>query len=589
LVLHDPPKNSRRGAIACLLVLAVLTSILVVRVRYGIEYYGDEAYAIGTPMRYVAGDHPIVDSWESHFSSGMLLTPFVWAIEKAAPNREGIILDFRYLFVAMQALYAFAVWRLLRRVVSEWWAIAIAGAVFAYLPYFYVWPHYNNMAIAAFTVSTLMLLRAFSCESRPPTALLVGAGVLGGLGTIAYPTMALALPLFAVGIGLESRARGDDARSMWRSIGLCAAGAGLTLAAFAGVTVWASGWRELAQAWPNFANPVDRDLSLAAIAFRFWRTKPIVIGAIGAAVAFFAYIAVRGRQRASAVTAIAVMIGAAVVVTSILYRFKVPWLTYIDMEQACAFGVGLAVPLLALVGKGPAITGRLLRLLCLPAIGVALGTALVSHEGFETFTMPAIILVVATLVALAHAIAERPAAAGPARPPWRTSAAVAAGALALVAAFFFYSSMQYVAGDDAIRQLGTQLTSGPYKGVVTSTANAERYVYYSDFFGPMQQTPGRIAFVEEFPLGYLLTGRRPGTYSVWTTYARGDRWQRYIDVTGNYPTTIVSTRIRGYGSASDAEKIGPAPIPPPFGLRDFAQLYREQSRNADFVVYQRVK
>ena len=155
-------------------------------------------------------------------------------------------------------------------------------------------------------------------------------------------------------------------------------------------------------------------------------------------------------------------------------------------------------------------------------------------------------------------------------------------------AFFLYGATQYVASDAPVRELDTMLTSGPYKGILTTRANAEQYQRYERALGPLSREPGRIAFVEEFSLGYLMTGRRPGTYSDGITYARGNRWQTYLDITGNYPTTIVATRVYGYGSRSDADKYADVPVSPPFGLRDFAEKYKETYRDSDFVVYERI-
>lgn len=588
-------RSQRRGVLVFILMVAVLGAMLVIRARHGMDWFMDEPYALDTPLRFLAGDHVIVDAWETHFSSAMLLTPFVWVVHQLSPGNEGIVLNFRYLFVFLQTVYTFIVWRVLRPVVREWWAIAIAGVVMVYLPFFYVFPYYNDIAVAAFTVSALLLLSTFAADrDRLPAGLMVASGVASGVGVIAYPTMLVAIPLFAVGIWLEVRARGRGLGGVRRPLlayGLAVLG---TLSLFAVVTLASSGGTHLAQSLPRFLRPDDRDVTMAAIATAYAKTWTLLITPAAAALAFLGYALVRGRERASAITAIATTTVAAIVVATLLYRERVPWLHYFDMPQACALGIGTALLLLPMLKRRPAITGRLLRLLALPTVGVALGTTLASHEGFEPATMPAIILAIGTFVALASALREgsgTPSTAGQeaGRPSsWRRQVVVAAGSLLLAFAFFLYGATQYVSADAPVRQLDTLLTTGPYKGIRTTAANAEQYASYERALGPLSREPGRIAFLEEFSLGYLMTARRPGTYSDGITYARGHRWQTYLDITGNYPTTIVATRVYGYGSKSDEDKVAPVPVPPPFGLRDFAQKYQEAYRDGDFVVYERV-
>ena len=587
-----------------ILVVFVLGTMLVVRARHGLGWFMDEPYALDAPLRYIGGDHLIVDSWETHFSSAMLLTPFVWVIHRLSPANEGIVLNFRYVFVLLQVVYTVIVWRLLRRIVNERWAIAIAAIVMIYLPFFYLFAYYNNIAIAAFAVSSLLLLRMFAGGSvadrtQVSTGLLIGSGIASAIGVIAYPTMIVALPLFAAAIALEIRAAGGNYGQARRPIAAYALSATGALVLFGLITLASSGWTHLAQALPQFLLPADRDSSLAAIVLAYQKTWGVMVTSAVAAVVFLGYTLVRGRGKASAVTAVAVTTTAAVLTAAVLYRAKVSWLHYFDMPEACAMGIGVALLLLPMLKKRPAITGAVLRILALPTLGLALGTTLGSHEGFETATMPAIILAIGTFIALAAALAEKSdadsagvGATAPSRSrgtSWGSRASLlAAGSVALAFAFLLYGATQYVADDAPVRQLDTMIRSGPYKGISTTAANVEQYQRYQRALDPLSHEPGRIAFVEEFSLGYLMTGRLPGTYSVGTTYARGTRWQTYIDITGNYPTTIVATRVYGYGSRSDADKIADAPVPPPFGLRDFAEKYRQTYKDSDFAVYERI-
>jgi hypothetical protein len=55
-------------ALLALLALAVLWRTFV-----GVGTWGDEPYALATPLRYHLGDRPLVDSWDTNFSSALLV------------------------------------------------------------------------------------------------------------------------------------------------------------------------------------------------------------------------------------------------------------------------------------------------------------------------------------------------------------------------------------------------------------------------------------------------------------------------------------------------------------------------------------
>ena len=568
----------RRSDLVFYAVLAILAVLMLVRAAYGTEWYGDESYALGTPMRYVAGDHPIVDSWESHFSSGILLTPFVWVLEKTKPDGTGIVLMFRYLFVAMQAIYAFALWRLIRPHAPSWAAIVTSCAAFLYVPYFYLIPYYNSIMLPAMMLSALALLRAFTGDEGRSGRWLVASGVLAGVGIIAYPTMLLALPFFCTGIVLEARRRSDSGDGLVRRTLVAFLGSMFAaLGVFAVVTIAASGMRHLPEALPYFLHPVDRDISLSGLVSRLERTWTVLIAPAAAVLVFAVGALIARKRRAPLAGVIVATIVATIAVAFVVYRVKAPSISFLDMPQATALGIGMVVPLMMLCRRD-ARTDTLFRLLCIPAFGLGVGTLVASHEGFETAAMPAVIAMIATLLVLAGPRGgERDARwIGPA-------VALPVVGAALVAAFFLFIGAQYTAGDAAVRQLGTTITTGPYAGLHTTADNAALYMSYMKQLQPLEASTGRIAFLEEFPQGYLFTGRLPGTYSVWTTFATGDRLQRYLNINGNYPDDIVATRFTGPNGGVAAK-----PFAPPFGLTAFAKKYKERYRTQDFVVYGRV-
>ena len=549
--------------------LALLGVIMLGRASFGMEWVGDDAYTLGTASRYVLGDRPIVDSWETHFSSDMMVTPFVWVIHQLRPDGTGLVRHYRYVFVMLQLLYAFAVWRLLRGLLPPPVAMLIAWTVFVYLPYYYLLLNYNSIMWSVFTLTGLLLLRSLS-EERPIRWVMIAAGVAAAVASFAYPTMIVAVPFFVLGIFMTRR--GEARRPiLWFLSGL-----GAMLAVFLVVTLVWAGTRHLAEALPWFANPGDRDMSFAAIFERFNRTRAVIGAAVVSAFMFAALALVFRRHPRRDAIALAGGIFASVATVVIAPRLPHTLLYYMDIPEACALGIGTAMLLLALVSKDR-FYRRLFWLLYLPTIGMAIGAGVASLEGFETATMPAILTAVAGFIALTHAVGWR---AG--ERVSRSAAALVMSAIGVVFLMFLVTDVLHYGVDSDLPKLTATIQEGAYAGIRTTPANAQQWAHYLEVFDPIKKAGGRVAFVEAFPTGYLATGLLPGAYSVWSNFTHGPRWQKYLDITGNYPDHIVATRIPGPNGG-----LVPEPFKPPMGLRDFNEKYVETYRDADFAIYAR--
>ena len=565
----DQAPSARRFEIFFFVGLAVLAALMFYRASFGMEWLGDDAYTLSTATRYVQGDRPIVDSWETHFSSDMMAAPIVWALDRVSPDGTGLVLHYRYVFVVLQIIFAFVVWRLLRGLLPPPAAMLTSWIVFAYLPYYYVLLNYNWTRTATFTIAALLLLRLCGREKPSPWPA-VTAGVLYAIGTFAYPTMIVAVPFVVAGVWWARCNRAG------KVIGWFLGGFFAFLAASVVVTIAWAGTAHLAQVLPLFTHPGDRDMSLVAIFARFNRTRAVLGAPLVGSIVFAALaLTLRSRPQRDAI-ALTGAILASVLTALVTPSLPHPLLFYMDIPQAIMFGIGTAFLLLVIISKDRYYR-RLFWLLYLPTIGMAIGASFASLEGFETATMPAIITAIAAFLALNHAVEKAKTVGASARVNWLVPVALVTVLVALVV-----SDGWYYGGDSPVTQLTARLDQGAYAGIATTPANAALYAHYTKVFEPVRAAGGRTAFLEAFPTGYLMTGVRPGAYSVWSNFASGNRWQEYLDITGNYPTTIVSTRIPGPNGGLVAK-----PFAPPLGLRDFASKYYEIYRDADFVIYKR--
>lgn len=96
-------KHRADFAFAVLAVLAVL--LLVAKCRYGFGYY-DESFYLTTAQRFWQGDAPVAQEWNLAQFFALFTAPLVGLVEWLQGGTDGIILTFRYLYVAAQALAA---------------------------------------------------------------------------------------------------------------------------------------------------------------------------------------------------------------------------------------------------------------------------------------------------------------------------------------------------------------------------------------------------------------------------------------------------------------------------------------------------
>ena len=557
-------------------VLVIGLIVMAVRVRFGIEWFGDEANALAEPMRYAMGDLPIVDSWHTQFSSGLFLTPLVRLLMSVFHDGTGLVTGFRMAYVVMQAGLALAVWRILRRAVSEWGAAAIALTVFFYAPYFYVFPYYNSIAIAALLVSTLAAYAAFTAEGGAGRPMLALAGVAFAVAVIVYPTMLAVVPFTVVGVLGYTRSRHGSFGAVRSPILFLLGVVFGVLLLYAATVVAIASRGDLLASLPHFLHPIDRDMSLGALVARFVRTRAVIGASAVCLVTLAAGLVAARRTRLSSEVAVAIAALAACAFALVAPYLPHSLLYYMDIQQSAILAVALILPVLVIVRPDESVRAAF-WLITVPALGAAAGTALVSYEGFETATMPMIVGAVGTLVVLFQWAGDRsdePRGRWARLAPWIATASV----FAVLAG----TTLSLTGGDAPVWRLDTTIGSGPYSSIRTTASGAQRYGRYMDLLTPLARSGGRIAFVGEFPLGYVLTGSRPGTYSIWTTFPTGGLWQSYLDITGNHPSTIVSTRFVGPNGGRVS-----SPYAPPFGLDAFDARYRETFRDDEFVVYRR--
>ncbi len=190
----------------------------------------DESFFLTIPQRLLQGDTLLVDEWNLAQTYGILLVPLMALYKAVFPNNEGIILVFRYFYIAVQAAFSIYIYLCLRD--RKWSALAV-------LPFMIFVPHnimalsYNSMGVQCLTASLVTMNR-----SRLNGAWMFLAGLFYAASVLCCPFLILLYPIYLVVTvaGKVVKKKGQQLlcaftpRSFWTFTAGCALLAAITLA-----------------------------------------------------------------------------------------------------------------------------------------------------------------------------------------------------------------------------------------------------------------------------------------------------------------------------------------------------------------------
>ena len=152
-------------------------------VRYG-HCSADESYFIATAQRFVYGDRPLVDEWcPAQLYCLFLCVPYKIYVALRG-STAGIVLAFRYLFLAFNAVFY---WFMYIRLRAQRWLSLAATLLFSiFVPATIFTLSYNTVAVRLLMMVCLILFG----EKQKPLPLLI-AGVLLSCAVLYEPGFAL--------------------------------------------------------------------------------------------------------------------------------------------------------------------------------------------------------------------------------------------------------------------------------------------------------------------------------------------------------------------------------------------------------------
>lgn len=117
--------------------------------------HDDESWYLTFPLRLTMGDSPLVDEWHLGQLFGFLLYLPVKAYLYIIGSTEGIVLFFRYMYIAFQGTVSTFIYYRLRKYGS--FSIIVAIAYFSFIPLTIMALSYNSMGLAFVVLIGVMM------------------------------------------------------------------------------------------------------------------------------------------------------------------------------------------------------------------------------------------------------------------------------------------------------------------------------------------------------------------------------------------------------------------------------------------------
>lgn len=536
-VLHTTLAKRLTRTEGAVLIFGVVASALslVWRSFVGPDLWHDEPYQLTTTLRFMMGDRPLVDSWDTNFSSAVAAMPFAYVYLFLNGSTDGILLAYRGVFLLLSVATSLTAWFALRSLLGMRLAIAISILLLLYLPWLSPLVGYGAdwlwHMLAAFTAVRLF--------AHPPQRMISHAvpGLLCGLAIIGNPPTLSVVPFFAAALLIAHRPSGPG--TAWRIMGCYLLG-GLLVGAVFMVALRAMAGPDMFSWLHHVLAPDDHDFGVSAYGERLWHGRWLL--ALPAGIGLLAAVLVRAlRNRldeigVSTALVLGLSLGLAAVATQ---RIPVMW-----APQSLVF-IGAASLLVAEAFSGNWSWSPERSLLVLPVTGAGLGWFLGSNGGIASAVVTAPLLLVAAVL------------------PWRTPEAPwmesGTGRALRIANWLLLGLLIVTVGTIGMRHtpggstasMTSRLDDGPHEGIYSTPQQAQEYRQVLQAVRELPPAQGRTVFVERFALGYLIQPALPGTYSTWATSASSARLQKYGDLTGNAPTRIVLTRFEFHSRDGD--------------------------------------
>lgn len=225
--------------------LCLLTVVQVLRARYGLDR-ADESFYPTLPLRFLQGDVPVFHEWNLSQLFGILMVPIMWLYRLFGGTGEGIILNFRYIYVGFHTLSAIAIYLLLKKK-SPLGALLAALLYVPFSPGGIMALSYNSMGVGCLLLAGLVL--AYDDASGKCRFF---AGVLFAMAVLCSPYLLFLYLIWCV--CLVIRAVRKKTRSELKALTVFTAGAAAVAAVIFATIFSRAGIRDILNMLPSIMN-----------------------------------------------------------------------------------------------------------------------------------------------------------------------------------------------------------------------------------------------------------------------------------------------------------------------------------------------
>lgn len=488
----------RADLLFAVLGLAAL-ALLIAKCRYGFAYY-DESFYLATARRFWNGDAPVAQEWNLAQFFALFTAPLVGLVETLAGGTRGILLTFRYLYVAVQTAAAVFVYLRLR-------ALAPVGAALASIAFLLFAPYnisalsYNSLGILFLTLAGILL----ATMERHKILQTVLAGVFFAAAVLCCPFLTLG---YLVLVGLWACHR--KLATGW--FAPFTAGVGGLAVVFLTVVFTRTGPILFLKGLKTMLQSTDRSSESFGAGVLFCTPGAPVLFALLAVLALVCWRDTSRRRHGAWYLAAS---------CGVALGFQLSfWLTnpYLNFFM---FSINLCAPF-AVFTCGQQTDRRLLRWLWAPGMVYAFAISLASNQKFYAISSASTVATVASVVLLARAFASL-------RGEKDAAARLALGAVALVLAVQLVSEAVVrwytVFWQEEPARLTVLLTDGPEAGLYTDEELAAEYNALLADVAPLGelQSDQQVLFVSRHSWLYLTTPAQVGGFSTWMQLNDGIR------------------------------------------------------------------
>lgn len=194
--MTDKKKKLIADAVFLLLWLGA-TAFLVWKAHYGFADR-DESFYLTIPKRILQGDAILVEEWHVSQLSGILLVPIMAIYLLINPTAVGMMLHFRLIYVAFQAIVSLILYSRLKRY-STVGALMGALIFMIYAPFGISALSYNSMGVELFALSTVLFAtRETECGKYRGLFYDAIVGVLFSAAVLCQPYLAALYLVYAI-------------------------------------------------------------------------------------------------------------------------------------------------------------------------------------------------------------------------------------------------------------------------------------------------------------------------------------------------------------------------------------------------------